>query len=152
MINHASLFEIVMVGADDVYPLRARLLLDGDEIASRLSGDLEADTLHLGIRRDGRLVGVASVCREDHPAFAPTGGWRLRGMAIDEPLRGLGFGRVLVRLCANHAREHGGKTLWCTGRETAAGFYEGLGFARDPEALTLASKPGVLFYRMWMAI
>ncbi|WP_409937519.1 GNAT family N-acetyltransferase, partial [Paraburkholderia sp. BCC1885] len=65
------------------------------------------------IRCGEQLVGVASVCREDCPDL-PRDGWRLRGMAIDEALRGFGFGRVLVRLCAEHARGRGGRTLWCT--------------------------------------
>ncbi|WP_186169986.1 GNAT family N-acetyltransferase [Burkholderia gladioli] len=151
MNTHAPIFEILTVSADQVYPLRARLLLDGDEIASRLSGDLGADTLHLGIRRGEQLVGVASVCREDCPDLLRDG-WRLRGMAIDEALRGFGFGRVLVRLCAEHARGRGGRTLWCTARETAKGFYEGLGFTSDPQVLSLPTKPDVQFYRMWMDI
>ncbi|MEK6424411.1 MAG: GNAT family N-acetyltransferase [Burkholderia gladioli] len=151
MMNQASLFEILGVSADEVVPLRARLLLDGDEIASRLAGDLDADTLHLGVQRAGQIVGVASVCREDSGAQAPNG-WRLRGMAIDESLRGLGFGRLLVNLGARHARERGGRLLWCTARDSAKGFYERLGFACDSEPLRLAAKPDLLFHRMSMAI
>ncbi len=152
MMTQASRFEILAVTADDVYPLRARLLLDGDENASRLTGDLGQDTLHMAVRREGRIVGVASVCREDHAELAPEAGWRLRGMAIDDSLRGLGFGRLLVRLCAEHARGHGGKTMWCTARDSAKGFYEGLGFSREARAIWLPAKPGVPFYRMWMPI
>jgi ribosomal protein S18 acetylase RimI-like enzyme len=97
-------------------------------------GDDLTDTVHLGASVEGdgdgddsRLVGIASLYREDR-AGGPPGGWRLRGMATDADVRGAGFGAELLAACTEHVAAAGGSELWCNAREAAIGFYRRAGF------------------------
>ncbi|HVM13278.1 MAG TPA: GNAT family N-acetyltransferase, partial [Egibacteraceae bacterium] len=82
---------------------------------------------HLGAFDGQRLVGIASLYREDR-AGGPPGGWRLRGMATDADVRGTGFGAALLGGCVEHVVAEGGAELWCNARLSAVGFYRRAGF------------------------
>ncbi len=90
-------------------------------------GDRDQATLHLGAFRDGKLVGIASIYQETWNDDPRPGDWRLRGMAVDEPVRGGGVGAALLESCVRHIAEHGGRRLWCNARTAASGFYEKYG-------------------------
>ncbi len=81
-----------------------------------------------------RLVGIASLYREGrdgpvNPVKGPLGpGWRLRGMATDDAVRGAGFGGALLAACIEHVAAAGGGELWCNARMVAVGFYRRAGF------------------------
>jgi ribosomal protein S18 acetylase RimI-like enzyme len=72
--------------------------------------------------------------REDPPAqFAVPGlkpgrGWRLRGMATLDEIRGTGAGNALARTALTHAVLAGAATVWCNARTSVAGFYRKHGF------------------------
>jgi len=84
--------------------------------------------LHAGAWLEDQLVGVATVFPEAPPWEPIPDAWRLRGMAVLAPARGLGIGKQLVRYCLEHIQIGGGRLLWCNARVSALPFYQGLGF------------------------
>ncbi|MBL7487813.1 GNAT family N-acetyltransferase [Frankia sp. AgB1.9] len=88
--------------------------------------DREPDTAHVvALLADGTVVGTASVLHEGSPWGAP--GWRLRGMATDERVRGQGIGSRLLSATIDHVRGQGGGLLWCNARVRAVPFYRRAG-------------------------
>lgn len=94
----------------------------------RYTGDDAWDSLHLGAYVDRELVGIASVVHETPPGEVGERAWRIRGMAVVEPMRGRGYGRALLERCVHHAQGHGATSVWCNARVGAVGFYRRCGF------------------------
>jgi GNAT superfamily N-acetyltransferase len=120
--------EIRAISAAEVLQLRHTLLrpdLPADKLV--YPGDLDDDAGHYGAFVDGTLVGIASVYEMGESFEREPGIWRLRGMAVEEHLRGRGLGARLVLATFDHARRHGGTLYWCQARTVARGFYERLG-------------------------
>ncbi|WP_423396082.1 GNAT family N-acetyltransferase [Burkholderia sp. LMG 21824] len=145
-------FTICAVRAEETYPLRAAILMAGDEEGSALHGDLAPTTRHFAVRDNRGIVAVASVCKEGQSGILNAEAWRLRGMAVHPSVRGLGFGRLLVNISIRHVREQHGMLLWCTARESAYPFYEMLGFNRDPVPVSMPGRDDMRFYLMQFQI
>ncbi len=148
MSENRLLFSICSVSAADVIPLRSTILLDGDVGTARFRGDDAPSTLHLAVRRDSATIAVATICREPLPGSNDTTAWRLRGVAVEPALQRYGFGKVMMKLCLEHAERQSGRLAWCTARESARGFYESLGFASARAPFTLPTRGDSLFYEM----
>lgn len=136
------------ITAAETRPLRQAILRPHqslDQLVYR--GDDEPDTLHAGAFHAGRLVGIASVARGQCPRAEFTRPWQLRGMATTPEVRGLGYGRAMITHCLAHIAAHGGATLWCNGRTTAAGFYTALGFRPLGEEFVTDTGPHYIFFR-----
>jgi GNAT superfamily N-acetyltransferase len=127
------------VHAAEVRPLRGTVLRpDQPPEALVYPGDADAATLHAAVRDpQGRIIGVATISREAHPADPRPGDWRIRGMATDPPVRGQGAGAALLSRCLEHARANGGERVWCNARPATTGFYAREGFAVEGEAFEL---------------
>ena len=116
------------VPAEEIRPLRQRILRPRQRFEDTVyPGDDLDDTVHFGAFDGERLVGIASLYREDRPD-GPEGGWRLRGMATEPDVRGAGFGAALLGACVERVAAAGGTELWCNARLGAVGFYERAGF------------------------
>lgn len=114
---------IRQVSAEEIRPLRHRILRPSQAFEETVYPDDDGpDTVHLGALDGKRLVGIASLYREDR-AGGPSGGWRLRGMATDDDVRGVGFGAALLGACIGHVATESGAELWCNARMSAVGFY-----------------------------
>ena len=86
----------------------------------------------------------------DFPGIDPAQIWLLRGMATLPEVRGLGYGAALVRSGCSYVASHHGTKLWCDARETAAGFYNKMGFKIKGNRFDI--PPTGLHYRMWRDI
>lgn len=116
------------VPAAEVRPLRLSVLRPNQTLAETVyEGDELPDTVHLAAVDGDRVVGIGSLYREDR-ARGPSPGWRLRGMATAEEVRGAGFGAAVLGACVDRAAAEGGVELWCNAREAAIGFYRRGGF------------------------
>jgi len=121
--------EVQPVSARQARPLREVVLRPGyPPDKSIYPQDQLPQVLHAGALLEGQLVGVATIFPESPPWEPVPDAWRLRGMAVLAPARGLGIGKQLVRFCLEHIRSQGGKLLWCNARVSALRFYQGLGF------------------------
>lgn len=119
---------IRQVSTEEIRPLRHRILRPNRTYEETLyPGDDLDDTVHLGAFDGDRLLGIASLYREDRQG-GPPGGWRLRGMATDAGVRGAGFGAALLAGCVERSAASGGTELWCNARMPAVGFYRRAGF------------------------
>jgi len=136
------------IGAAATRALRGAILRPGQPPEQLIyAGDDAPDTLHAGAFHEGALVGIASVARSPCPMAEFPAPWQLRGMATTPEVRGLGYGRALIAACLAHVAAHGGQTLWCNGRTSAAGFYQALGFASVGEEFVTATGPHFVFFR-----
>lgn len=91
-------------------------------------GDKDNDTSHFGLIVDNCLRGIASIYKEDYPGSRKNDTYRLRGMAIDNGLRGKGYGKLLLEEVEESLRKKDARYLWCNARIHATGFYERMGF------------------------
>ena len=66
---------------------------------------------------------------------------QLRQMAVRAGLQGKGIGRVLMQFAENIARDRGNKKIMMHARESAAGFYEKLGYEIEGEEFMELSIP-----------
>lgn len=144
--------EIRSVGIDDVLAVRAAVLRPGKPTdAARFGGDEDPRTLHLAaLRADGSTIGVVTIVLEvpGLAALEPLVGtlddegraWRLRGMAVVEPARRHGFGRMLVTDALERLAEASGgpRGVFLHARQWVVGFYERLGFRGVGEPFEVA--------------
>ena len=120
--------SIRQTSAQAIRPLRHSVLRAGLPLeAAVFDGDEEATSRHLAaLDQSGKLVGCASIVWRsfnDEPA------WQLRGMAIDDGLRGRGIGRLLLSRIELLVLDEGhSSTLWCNARTPAVGFYLAMGW------------------------
>ncbi|KVD68882.1 acetyltransferase [Burkholderia sp. ABCPW 14] len=141
-------YSIVTVPVASVLPLRARILLDGDENASRFPCDDHDVTLHLAARTSDGIVAVATICRQAFRDFFADSAWRLRGVAVEPFMQGHGVGTRLMHACIEYAQRQNGKVVWCTARESARGFYESLGFVATGVPFAIAGRADMVFHEM----
>lgn len=140
--------EVRLISAAETRGLRGAILRPGRPAEQLVyPADDAPDTLHAGAFRDGGLVGIATVSQNPCPRHELPGPWQLRGMATTPEVRGMGYGRALIEACVAHVAAHGGITLWCNGRTSAAGFYTALGFAALGEEFVTDTGPHFVFFR-----
>jgi GNAT superfamily N-acetyltransferase len=141
--------SIQPVSASQARPLREVVLRPGyPPEKSIYPQDRLPQVLHAGALMEGELVGVATVFPEPPPWELVPGAWRLRGMAVLAPARGLGIGKQLVQFCLEHIQSQGGRLLWCNARVSALPFYQGLGFQTiGAQFLSPESGPHVQMFR-----
>lgn len=116
------------VSAEDVYPLRHRVLRPNQTQSDCIwTQDKDSETVHFGAELNGQIVGIASIAISPREADPPNT-WRLRGMATLPELQGRGVGAKVLQACLAHAKSRGGALMWCNARTTALEFYRRHGF------------------------
>lgn len=125
----APLLDVVVREArlDEIFELRHRILRAGlPPESARWQGDHDPHTRHFAAVLDGRIVGCATLMLnqwEGQPA------WQLRGMAVEDGLRGRGIGRLILQHIERTAREANlARMLWCNARVQAVSFYRSQGW------------------------
>jgi thiamine transport system ATP-binding protein len=121
--------EIAEIAAADTHPLRRSVLRDGtpSDVVT-FDGDDLVTTFHLGCRRDGDLVSIATWMRVAYPDRPADAAFQLRGMATDPTSQGTGIGEALLLAGLQRCRDEGATLVWARARDTALGFYERHGF------------------------
>lgn len=114
---------------EEVIDLRHEVLRVGQPRSScYYPEDTYKHTIHFVARRNGKIVGSASIYKEKHPDFSLKQSWRLRGMAVLDELQGQAIGTHLLETCINHAIKMKGDVIWCNARNNAVKFYKQSGF------------------------
>jgi GNAT superfamily N-acetyltransferase len=133
------------VPAGATHELRWRILRNRRPGASVVfPEDTRPGAFHLAVRvpdagegGSGPIVAVASFSPEGTPYRPGQRAVHLRGMAVDDPFRHHGLGRLLVTTVVGRLRDEGVTVLWCNARDSAAGFYARLGFEVAGEGFVL---------------
>ena len=121
---------VVELAPADTHELRRRVLRGDDPTATVVfDADDDPRTVHLGIRdRSGRLVAVSTWLPRPSPVDPLPTDRQLRGMAVDDGLRGSGIGAVLLTAGVQRAFDDGATAVWANARDTALTFYGRHGF------------------------
>ena len=129
------------VPAETTHDLRRRVLREArPDAVVAFPEDDRPGAFHLAVRDDGdcgAMVAVASFSPEPCPHRSGRAAVRLRGMAVERHRQGQGVGRLLVAAAADRLREAGVAVLWCNARDSALGFYAGMGFEVVSEGFVL---------------
>jgi GNAT superfamily N-acetyltransferase len=132
------------VPAEATHDLRWRILRNRrPEAPVMFPEDARPGAFHLAVRDPdagngaGAIVAVASFSPEPTPHRPGRRAVHLRGMAVDDPYQRHGLGRLLVTTVIDRLRPAGVEVLWCNARDSAAGFYAGLGFEAVGEGFVL---------------
>jgi thiamine transport system ATP-binding protein len=122
--------DVVELTAGETHDVRRRVLREGDPDASvEFPGDDDPVTVHLGIRdAAGTLVAVSTWFLAPGPVDPDPSDRQLRGMAVDDGLRGTGIGAELLAAGVARAFAGGAASTWANARDTALAFYERHGF------------------------
>lgn len=124
-----SNISIARVALAAVLPVRAAELRPVRSPKQTISrGDLLASSVHLAAISGDDIVGVASIVSESPPdPLQTSAGWRVRGVAVRDALRGTGIGRRLVAAaCTMIPGENA--VIWLYAQDRVGGFYSKLGF------------------------
>jgi len=137
--------RVEQVGIDAILPLRAAVLRPGLPVrTAQYEQDVLACTVHLAVLDDG--VGVACSTWTPEP-YEGRPGWRLRGMATADSVRGQGVGGLLMDAGLELGRERGAEVAWCNARTSALGFYQRYGFTAVGSEFFVEHAGA--HYRMW---
>lgn len=101
----------------------------------KVEGD--EDALHYGIRKENKLVSVASIYINGNSA-------RLRKFATLLEFQGQGMGSFLIEHILNTLKEKKIKTFWCDARVESAGFYSKLGMKTKGEQFYKTELPYII--------
>ena len=115
------------VPASLVHAVRHRNLRADQPFESAVYAEIDdlPSTKHWVARIEGEIVGCATLLEDEAHGV----GCRVRGMAVDEALRGQHIGVPLLRACMDEAAARG-TGIWCNARTTAVRFYARAGFRR----------------------
>lgn len=121
--------EIKKISAAETRPLREKILRPGSPLDKLVyTGDDYPESYHVGAVLEDKIVGIASVYRKSQEDENRKDSWQLRGMAVENDLRGKNVGKLLLSNCIEYIKSHGDSHLWCNARVKAAGFYQSMGF------------------------
>lgn len=123
--------RVERVPAEVTHPLRQQVLRPHQTVNELCQpGDDDPLVASFAAHDDrGAVVGTAIVRPEPCPWLPErVGGWRLRGMATAEGLRGQGIGAAVLAAALEHAAAHGATLVWCHARTPAVAFYRRAGF------------------------
>ncbi|MFH4967797.1 GNAT family N-acetyltransferase [Gaetbulibacter sp. M240] len=127
-------FEIKEIGSKETYSVRHPVLRKGQPLAScAFDGDDLKTTIHLGIFDSKKLVGVATLLKNNNPDFKAPIQYQLRGMAILESHQKKGLGNQLLAYAEALLVSKQIGFIWCNAREIATNFYKNNGFSISGE-------------------
>ena len=122
--------DIRFAAIDEILDLRDAVIIAGTGRDSpEFPGDVDPATRHVGVFIEGACVGCATFLRKDDEGRPA---WQLRGMATAPTHRGQGLGRALLAFAERELAAEADR-FWCNARETAAPFYEKMGWVRVSE-------------------
>lgn len=125
-----SEIKIKKISYLDTFSIRNEILRPGKPIETCFFlGDDHKETIHFGLFKDKKLIGVASCFKVNNDNFKETIQFQLRGMAVLTNYQGSGYGRIFLQEICRLVQKESADLLWFNAREAAVGFYKRLGFS-----------------------
>lgn len=121
--------DVIALTAEEIRDLRIRVLRKNtpDKDCNYPEDNLP-DVVHLGVRRDGVVIGTSTWFARECPNVPDESALQLKGMAVDESLQGSGIGAAIIAAGVAHATSRSAQLIWARARDSAMGFYERNGF------------------------
>ncbi len=122
--------NIKQVNSSDVRPLRHKVLRPGQPFSTtHLDKDNDLKTIHFALYQTNNIVSIATIYPENIDGEYDKRAYRLRGMATEISMQGMGYGTHILTECIQFlSTTIKANYLWCNARESAFGFYEKFGF------------------------
>ena len=121
--------HIKLVEAEDIRPLRHKMLRKGKEFSSTsYKRDDEKDTFHLGVFVANQIVSCATFYPQNTDKAHAKNAYRLRGMATDINYSRNGYGMKIMTEAFNILKNRNCDLIWCNARLIAFPFYQYVGF------------------------
>jgi predicted GNAT family N-acyltransferase len=96
--------------------------------------DTAPDALHIGCFLNEQLIGVGSILPDPRKDASQPTNWRIRGMAVQEEMRGSGMGGKILQALIDHASAQSlPAEIWCHARANARSFYIRFGFTQESD-------------------
>lgn len=96
---------------------------------------------HIGAFQSGKLVGVLVLTPMNNSEV------KMRQVAVEEYLQGMGIGKKLVEYSEQFAKENGFRKIVMNARDTAVPFYEKLGYSKDGDMFHEVTIPHFKLYK-----
>lgn len=119
--------EVLRIAPEETYAIRKTELRKNMSLSHKMKGDMDVDSLHLGVFEDGDLACIGSFINASHDMFSGKQ-YQLRGMATKEIFKGKGYGKILMENAESILKKDTVDILWCNARVSATGFYDKLGY------------------------
>ncbi|WP_405325534.1 GNAT family N-acetyltransferase [Leeuwenhoekiella sp. LLG6367-2.1] len=121
-------YTIKEITAQETWAVRHPVLRADRPIATcAMDGDLNADTVHLGLFDSNNLIGVTSFMSNQNSQFTGIQ-YQLRGMGILESHQKKKLGGLLIDAGEEKLKQLKVEVLWCNARIKALNFYLRKGF------------------------
>lgn len=128
---------VQQLSIEEIMALRIRVLRKDTPVThADYPEDSYPDAVHLGVVRNGDVIGTSTWFLKECPEHLGTPAMQLKGMAVDDVLQTRGVGRQLIEAGIAVATERGAHIVWARARDTAIGFYEKCGFTVIGEGFT----------------
>ena len=119
--------KIRIISLEETYQIRKEVLRKNIDLPYTFNGDLEKETIHLGLYLNNNLTGVVSFMKSTHKDLKGEQ-YQLRGMAILHELQGKGYGKILILNGIEKLKKKQIEIVWCNARVSALHFYQKNGF------------------------
>ena len=120
--------HIQFVGAEDIRPLRHKMLRQGKEFSTTsYNRDNQESTFHLGVFVGNGIVSCATFYPENTDKVHAKNAYRLRGMATDINYSRNGYGMKIMTKAFNILKNRNCDLIWCNARLLAVSFYHSVG-------------------------
>ena len=105
--------EIQRITPEQTHQLRQKVLRPHQVVEEMVYPlDQEPGSFHLGVLREGVVLGIISVYPESTEGHLNSGSWRIRGMAVEPDLQGQGLGKMLVHQAIENLTELKAQEVW----------------------------------------
>ena len=120
--------HIKLVGAEDIRPLRHKMLRQGKKFSTTsYNRDNEEHTFHLAAFLGDEIVSCGTFYPEKTDRIYSKNPYRLRGMATDTKYSRNGFGMEIMSKAFMILKNSDCDLLWCNARLVALSFYHAVG-------------------------
>ncbi|HEX7737499.1 MAG TPA: GNAT family N-acetyltransferase [Ktedonobacteraceae bacterium] len=131
--------ELRPINASETHPLRQRILRPRQTLSEcAYPYDTDPGALHIGCFLDEQLIGIGSILPDPREGTSQPASWRIRGMAVQQEMRGTGAGGKILQALIDYASALAlPAEIWCNGRVNVQGFYKRFGFTQQGDLFDL---------------
>ena len=133
--------EINYYQAHELLTLRRDVMRPGMDFSDvTYDKDNHPSAIHLGIKRDGKIIVCVSAYEEINPDLPQKVQYRIRALCVDENYRLQGIARHLFNKIIEEVCQKGAQAIWFTARVHLTKFYNSFGFIEYGEQFLIPNS------------